>query len=91
MNSKYSQQEFAEKLTLKLKNGRIPECPYCGSTSFRTTEDYASILVSDDFDGLKIGNSIPCGIVICEKCGHIELFALGALQLLPNKEKNKND
>ena len=90
MPKKYDSQEFVQSLTKKLTNFKFAQCPYCGGSDFTTTPDYASIIVSDDFSGLQIGNSIPAGLVICKKCGHIEFFALGALGLMPKKDGDGN-
>ena len=54
-------------------------------------KEFASITVNDNYEGIRIGTSIPAGIVICKKCGHIDLFALGALGLLPKKDKEADN
>ena len=86
----FDQNEFLQKLTPKLVGFRFQKCPYCGGERFTTTNEFASIVVSKSFEGLQIGNAIPAGMVICQNCGHIEFFALGALQMLPKKEDDKD-
>ena len=88
---KFNTDDYINKLSKLLKNGNFPVCPYCGGNNFTTTQNFASIIASNDFDGINISTSIPCGMIICQKCGHIEFFALGALGLIPPKEVNENE
>lgn len=87
---KYNSQEFLDALNKKMNNKNIPTCPYCGGTKFVSTENYAIILAGDNTDKKEISKSIPSGMVICEKCGHIEFFAFGSLGLMPKKDGDKN-
>ena len=86
----YNPNKFIEKLNEKMNGRNFPVCPYCGGQKFTSTDSAASVLIGKDLSSISIGPSIPAGIVICEKCGHIELFALGALGLLPKKEESEN-
>ena len=83
---KYDAQEFVKTLTQKTNNKEI-RCEICGGNKFTTVEQFASIIIGDDVNSMHLGHQIPAGIIICTQCGHIELFALGALNLL-NKEEN---
>ena len=51
---------------------------------------YAYIIIGKDLTGISLGPSIPSGVVVCTKCGHLEFFALGALGLLPKKEDSSD-
>ena len=84
---KYDSSEFIKRLTDRINNHEYPNCPYCGGEVFTATENYAAVFIDKDFSNFSIGQNIPAGMVICEKCGHIELFALGALGLIPKKEE----
>lgn len=88
--SKYNPNEFINALKIKFNGRGIPACPYCGGVKFTTTNQLATILTGDDTDSVNIGPSIPSGMIICEECGHIEFFALGALGLLTGKEADNN-
>lgn len=88
--SEYKSNEFISRISQKLPNGSYPTCPYCKGTNFSALPQFASILINTDMKNLNLGPSIPCGMVICNNCGHIEFFALGALGMLDNKE-NKNE
>ena len=84
--SKYDSQEFVKKFNEKVP--QIPSCPYCHGTQFTTTGECASILIGTDTSTLNIGPCIPAGMVICQKCGHIEFFALGTYGMLRERDKN---
>ena len=86
---KYNNQEFLEAINQKMGGHKVPQCPYCGGQKFTTPEQFASILIGDDLAGINLGPTVPAGMIICEKCGHIEFFALGLMDLLP-KESSKN-
>ncbi len=85
--SKYEPQKFINALNQKIPNQQLI-CPYCKRNQFTTTEDFASILIGKDLSSVNIGPSIPAGMIICQNCGHIDFFALGALNLLETKEIN---
>ena len=83
---KYNPQDFID--ALKRKTGpNIRQCPFCHGNRFTSTEQLASILIGDNIEHLSLGPSIPTGMIICQNCGHIDFFALGALGLL-NKEES---
>ena len=87
---KYNSQDFIKAFTQKTGGGRIPQCPYCGATKFTTMDQYATILIGTELGNINLGPSVPSGMLICEKCGHIEFFALGVLGLLSDKGDAKN-
>ncbi len=86
----YNPNEFIAALKQHTNNRPIPPCPYCGGAEFTTTDSLASILIGKETNGIALGPFIPAGMVICQKCGHIEFFALGALGLVTNEDGNKN-
>lgn len=90
MSNKFEPSKFVEALRKHTKSKPIPACPYCGNTQFTSTDSLASILIGKDCKSISIGPSIPAGMIICQQCGHIEFFALGALELL-NQEDGAND
>ena len=65
----------------------FPSYPYCGGQKFTTTQNFATFLIAEDTQNINLGPNIPAGMVVCEKCGHIEFFAMGPLGLL-NTEEN---
>lgn len=83
----FHSEEFLGKLQNSLAMPPFPTCPFCGGKEFTSMKEFASIIVNDSYEGIRIGTSVPAGIVICKKCGHIDLFALGVLGLLPKKDK----
>ena len=88
--SKYNPNEFIAALEKKLNGRKIPNCPYCGGDKFTTTQNFATILIGDDTKSINLGPSIPAGMVICEKCGHMEFFAMGSLGLLKTEGHDSN-
>lgn len=72
-----------------LKNRKAENaCPRCGHTDFTVSDGYTSLFIGRDMNSLEIGGrSIPVAIVICLNCGFVSLHALGALDLLPDQEK----
>ena len=87
--NKYDSKKFISALASKRNNTPFPKCAYCGGERFTTTDRYATILIGTDLDNINIGPSIPAGIIICENCGHIELFAVGSLGLLARGDDEK--
>ena len=87
---RYESKEFVEALTSRISKEGVPNCRYCGGQKFTTTDKYATILIGDDLNSVSIGPSVPSGMIVCEQCGHIDFFALGALGLLHGKEADNN-
>ena len=83
----FHSEDFVGALKTKLGNRFLPVCSFCGGTEFTTIKEFASINLNENFEGIRIGTSIPAGMIICKKCGHIDLFALGVLGLLPKMDK----
>ncbi len=81
----YNAENFIKVLRERTNNKEI-KCDICGGNSFTTTEQFASIIIGKDLNSVQLGPQIPAGMLICEKCGHIDFFALGALNLLNKKE-----
>ena len=83
---KYEPQEFINALNKQMSKRIVPACPFCGSRKYTSTDSMASILIGKDLQSLSIGPTVPAGMLICQQCGHIEFFALGALGLLNEKD-----
>lgn len=88
--SKFNSTDFIKAFSSKTGGTNVPKCPFCGNQHFTTLEKFATILIGDDVSGINLGPSIPSGMIVCEKCGHIEFFALGALGLLNKEGDSKN-
>lgn len=73
---------------LNEKAREISSCRFCGKRKYGAVKQVTMLYVQDSFDSMAINRSIPCGAVVCEECGHVNLFALGALGLLPEEDKN---
>lgn len=86
---KYDPQEFINSLTKKMGGRSFPQCPICGGENYTSTDNFVTLPVSKELGNVTLGPNIPTGMVICENCGHIEFFALGALGLI-NKEEHKD-
>lgn len=88
--SKYDSKKFIDALSQKVSQNKLI-CPYCNGTQFTTPDEFASILMSKEMSSINIGPTIPAGMVVCQNCGHIDFFALGALNLLEKKEEKQNN
>jgi len=69
------QKSFTAALKEKIK---APNCRFCGANEYATLNSRAMITMDEVNDEGK-RKILPSGIIICRKCGHIEFFALGAL------------
>ena len=85
MEKSFNQTKFYEELKKRTKN-KFPNCQYCGGNSFTIPEEMSSIVLSKNIAELQLGLSMPAGMVVCTRCGHVEFFALGALGLIPREE-----
>lgn len=84
--TKYNSEDFISALQKKIKKDFT--CPFCGCNHFSGTEYFATILTGSDLSSINIGTSVPSGIIICENCGHMDFFALGAFGLLTKDGEN---
>ena len=83
---KYNSNEFITKIQDKIADYK---CPICGNNHFTTPNSFGSISVQDSFSRINLGTSVPAGLLICDKCGHIDFIALGTLGLNPKNEGEK--
>lgn len=85
--AKYNPQKFIDAVNSREKKDKDYCCPFCGGEKFTTTNNLAAIIIGDDINNINLGPHIPSGMVICEKCGHIDFFALGVLGLLEEDDE----
>jgi len=84
---KLSQQERDRIGARLLEHGARLPCPRCGGTHFVIAEGYFSHPLQFKVGQLVLGGqTIPCAIVVCTKCGFISQHALGILDLMPGEE-----
>ena len=88
--SKYDPNLFITEIEKRINNGRVPQCRYCGGNKFTTTDSMASILIGKELHSVSLGPSVPAGMIVCEKCGHIDFFALGALGFLQKEDEQED-
>ena len=87
MDDKYNASAFIAALNARMLSRAMPKCPFCGGSNYTTPEQVATIPVGLSFAGLSVGQTAPCAMIVCTKCGHVDYFALGMLGLLPNADK----
>lgn len=87
----YKAQEFRDAFVERIGKNSFPRCPFCGGNQFEIFDKYSSLLVGETFAGLNLGPTVPTGIIVCRNCGHIEMFALGILGLLPKNKRKIDD
>ena len=85
---KYEPNEFIARLTEKVETINQYKCPFCSGERFSVTGTIATIPASKDLGKMSLGPNVPAGMIVCEKCGHIDFFALGALGMIDNGKKD---
>lgn len=85
----FSQEEFLRRAIEKMPDPQ--PCPFCGGTNYTAYPKFSNISIQDNFGAIEIGRSIPCGILMCSNCGHINLFSLGRLGFDFSKEGDTNE
>lgn len=83
MNKEEYLNIFLESLN---KTGKAPNCRFCGSQEYAALDSRGMVLLDEqNKDTTKV--TIPAGVIVCKKCGHIDLFALGIFSptLMPKK------
>lgn len=85
--------EMREKIIERLsERDALKKCPRCNNKKFVLGDKYFMMPTQVGFDDIVIGDTIPCAIVICNKCGYISLHALGGLALLNEaKDEGKDE
>jgi len=82
------QKEKTQAIERLKERGATLPCPRCGNTEFAFIDGYFNQPLQEDFAGLVIGGpSVPSLTTACVRCGFMSQHALGALGLLPPKEK----
>ena len=83
-------QEAKQKIAKSLEEkGALKPCARCGHPNFSLLDGFSTIPLSQEVSNNIVlgGPSVPCAVVACNNCGHLEFHALGALGLLPNQNK----
>jgi hypothetical protein len=80
--------DFRQKLLAALQERKInATCEVCGHNNWAAIDQAVSVQITDLSGGFSIPPpQIPAGGLVCNHCGNIRLFALGALGLLPKPE-----
>ena len=83
-------EQYAENLVRVLQEkGAKADCEVCGKNDWAIADQAVLLTISKLEGGMLIPPpSIPCGGLICNNCGNVRMFALGALGLLePRKQE----
>ncbi len=72
---------FKDQVLQKLKEkGAAPSCEVCHQNNWAVVDQAIAAPITDLSGGLRIPQpQIPCAGLICNNCGNLRLFALGAL------------
>jgi hypothetical protein len=83
--------DFRAKVLAALAQKRVtPACELCGQNNWAVVDQPVSVQITDLSGGFMIPPpQIPSAGLVCNNCGNIRLFALGALGLLPAAESEK--
>jgi transcription elongation factor Elf1 len=89
-------KELKEKIIKELderieKLNKNFQCPICNHKNFNVVEGFTRKDIDDDFSKIIIGRGkiIPSMSIICNNCGFMADFAIGALGFLEDKEKTE--
>ena len=74
-------KELTQKAIAKLQELGIGNlvCPICQGRSFNMPPHIATVLLTDTLGTVKVGDHIPAAVIVCNKCGHMDFFALTVL------------
>ena len=62
-------------------------CPICKGNSFSVQSEVATIISSDKKTSINLNSYVPCAMMVCTSCGHVEFFALGILDREVNTDE----
>ena len=82
MNKQKTNDKFDSKdaiIKLKKHGAANAVCPICKGNSFSVQGEVATIITSDEKNSINLNSYVPCAMMVCTKCGHVEFFALGIL------------
>lgn len=84
-------EDFKKQVVDELaKRGVKPQCEICGHNDWVVVDQAVSLHITDLSGSYKIPPpQIPSAGLICKRCGNIRIFALGALDLLPDTKGEK--
>ncbi len=84
-----NKDEIVQKLMERI--GTL-ECPMCKKHHFTLVDGYAAHYVQKDLKTFSIGggNVLPTIIMVCNNCGFVSQYALGALGLLNDTQDSVN-
>ena len=73
--------DFKDQLLQKLAEKKInPNCECCGQNNWAVIDQAVSVQLTDLSGGFRIPPpQVPSAGLVCNNCGNIRLFALGAL------------
>ena len=80
---------FKDRLLKKLNERGVRNiCEACGRNNWAVVDQPIGLMISDMTGGLRIPMpQIPAAGLVCNNCGNVRIFALGALDLLPEREE----
>ncbi len=82
-------ENYKELILEKLQEKKaMPNCEICQHNHWSVVDQAVSAPISDLSGGMRIPQpQIPCAGLICNNCGNLRLFALGALGIEVNPKK----
>jgi predicted nucleic-acid-binding Zn-ribbon protein len=83
-------QATKEKIAQRLQEkGAVKPCSRCGNQRFSLLDGFVNFPMTQELSNNVIigGPSVPCAVVACDNCGHMEFHALGAIGLLTEQNK----
>jgi hypothetical protein len=80
--------DFKEQLLKKLsERGVNPQCEVCGHNNWAVVDQAISVQITDLSGGVRLpAPQIPSAGLVCNNCGNLRLFALGALGISVTSE-----
>ncbi len=66
-------------------------CPICHQSKYTLLDGFFVDAIQDHYQGMQLGGRmLPSVMLVCNNCGHLESFSLGALGLMQSEKREDN-
>lgn len=93
--SQEKQQAILDAVLAKMQAQRVGPCSLCQTSNWQLVDGFSSINLSDIAGQVVLGGqTLPCVVIVCKRCGNTHLLnlrVLGLDHLLPKPEEPKQE